>query len=151
MNYSHNEPIQYYSEIIMGKITYTIYPDLSLVHFHGTGDISLPMIMDSIGQLHTHPKWRMNFNTFVDFEHAAVNTDLDSFASYQNFFQKLQDSSPVRKWAIYTHRQKTHQAANMTHLLHSKTIIVDIFHIRSDALRFLGVKEEQLTEEVGTG
>lgn len=130
----------------MGKISYTIYPDLSLVHFYGTGDISLSMIMNTIGQLQTHPKWQMNFNTFVDFEHAEVNADLDSLPKYRDFFLKLQDSSPVRKWAIYTH-----QDANMTHLLDSKTIIVDVFNVRSDALRFLGVKEDQLTKEVGTG
>ena len=133
----------------MGTISFKIYPDLKLAHFQGFGDISFGMFIDKIRHLHKHPLWQFGFNTFIDFEKAVVKAEEDAFLQYQDFFNTLQKNTPVRKWAIYSRQESTHQTANMSYLLNLRSIIVDVFHHRDEALRFLDVSPQQFMFPAG--
>lgn len=130
----------------MGTISFKIYPHLKLAHFQGLGDISHDMLISVIRQLHTHPEWSFSFNTFIDFEKAIVNTATDGIFRYRSFFESLQKTAPVRKWAICTCQDTLHKAFDMSRLPHLRTIIVDIFPSRNEALKFLDVLPHQLAE-----
>jgi len=49
--------------------------------------------------------------------------------------------------AIYTLEQKTQQFANMSHMLASSSIIVDVFQQRDQALKFLDVSPLQFDKQ----
>lgn len=133
----------------MDGITYRVLPRLELVHFQGQGNVTYGMIMAHIAKLHTDPEWQFHFNTFIDFEDATVNAQLGGFKEYQSYFCELQATTQIRKWAIFTLQDITHQNANMSHLLNSKSIIVDVFQHKDRALNFLGVTLEEFEKEVG--
>ncbi len=133
----------------MGTISYKIYPKLKMVHFQGLGDISHDMLISEIRQLHTHPDWSFSFNTFIDFEKAIVTTATDGIARYQSFFESLQKSTPVRKWAICTCQDTLHWAFDISRLHNLRNIIVDIFQSRNEALKFLNILPHQLAEPGG--
>jgi|GEM_PF-4152276 len=130
----------------MGTISFKIYPHLKLAHFQGLGDISHDMLISVIRQLHMHPEWSFSFNTFIDFEKAIVNTATDGISRYRSFFETLQKTAPVRKWAICTCQDTPHKAFDMSRLPHLCNIIVDIFQSRNEALKFLDVLPHQLAE-----
>lgn len=132
----------------MGTIQYTIYPEIKLVHFRGTGEVSYELLMSKIRELHKDPDWEFNFNTFVDFEDALVQLDVGGLTQYTEFFERLQESATRRKWAIYTSRRETHMSANMSHMLQTISINVDVFTDRTDALAFLDLTPEQFDEVV---
>ncbi|EKD39062.1 MAG: hypothetical protein ACD_75C00519G0007 [uncultured bacterium] len=129
----------------MGTITFKIYPDLRMAYFQGIGDVSHDMIIDKIRHLHKHPEWRLEFNTFIDFEKAVVKTGTEIFLKYKSVFDALQQKTPVRKWAIYTRQEIADHAAGMSLLLNARSIIVDVFQHRDDALRFLDVSPQQFS------
>ncbi len=131
----------------MSDITFTIHPELKLVHFKGSGNITYEMIIENILQVHQHPDWTFDFNTFIDFEDAEVQADYDAFEKYSQFFAKLQESTPRRKWALFTLNTQTHNQANMSHLLQSMRIEVDVFLQRDEALKFLGIDPEQFARK----
>lgn len=130
----------------MQNISFTLYPDLKLVHFKGSGKITYEMIIDNILQVHHHPNWQFDFNTFIDFEDAEVLADYEAFEKYSQFFANLQDTTPRRKWAFYTLNSQTHSQANMSHLLQSMKIEVDVFLQRGEALKFLGIDPQKFKE-----
>ncbi len=130
----------------MGTISSKIYPHLKLVHFQGLGDISHDMLISVIRQLHTHPEWSFSVNTFIDFEKAVVTTATDGIARYRSFFETLQKTAPVRKWAICTRQDTLHKAFDVRLLANVRNIIVDIFQSRNEALKFLNILPHQLTE-----
>ncbi len=131
----------------MQSINFTLYPELKLLHFKGSGKITYEMIIEEILQVHQHPDWQFDFNTFIDFEDAEVIADYDAYEKYSQFFAKLQENTPSRKWALYTLNSQTHSQANMSHLLQSMSIEVDVFLRHDDALEFLGI-DPQIFNEV---
>lgn len=134
----------------MGTITCKIYPDLRMAHFKGFGDVSYGMIIDRVQHLYSHPEWQFHFNTFIDFANAVLTTEAENFSKYREFFKNLRQTSPVRKWAIHTWQNSPRLAAEISHLLNSRNIIVDVFKHRDDALRFLDVAPQQLTDPADT-
>lgn len=126
----------------MGNVEFDLYPKINLVHFQGSGEVSFAMIVEKIVMLHKHPEWRFDMNTLIDFEDCVVRPDVEGMEKYEEFFTGLQQSTPARKWAIYTKRTSTHRSANMSHLLSSRSIRVDVFQNLNDALDFLGVDHE---------
>jgi hypothetical protein len=133
----------------MGTISFKIYPNLKLAHLQGLGDISHDMLITEIQQLHTHPDWSFSFNTFIDFGKAVVKAKTESIARYKNFFETLQATAPVRKWAIHTHQDSSEKAFDMSWLPNQRSIIVDIFQTRNEALKFLNILPHQLVEPTG--
>lgn len=83
--------------------------------------------------------FEFSFNTFIDFGNAKVSCHEDGLDAYQSFFEKLQQANMHRKWAIYANDALTFQSANMSHLLLSGLIEVDVFQNREEALVFLGI------------
>lgn len=134
----------------MGTITFKIYPDLKMAHLKGCGDVSYGMIIDRIRHLHSHPEWQFHFNTFIDFTSAVMTAEVENFSKYRDFFENLQQTSPVRKWAIHTRQDSPRQAADFSHLLNSRNIIVDVFKHRDEALRFLDVAPQQFADPADT-
>jgi hypothetical protein len=130
----------------MGTISFKIYPHLKLAHFQGLGDISHDMLISVIRQLHTHPEWSFSFNTFIDFEKAIVTTATDGISRYRSFFETLQKTTPVRKWAVCTCQDTLYKAFDMSRLPNLRNIIVDIFQSRNEALKFLNILPHQLAE-----
>jgi len=129
----------------MGTISFEIYPHLKLVHFQGLGDISHDMLVSEIQQLHAHPDWNLGFNTFIDFEKAFVNGKTSDLSRYQHFFDSLEETVPVRKWAIFTKLDVPNNAFDMRRLPPLRNIIVDVFQSRDEALRFLNVLPHELS------
>lgn len=125
----------------MSEINYRIIPALRVVHFTGRGDISYALLIEKIKQLHTEPNFHFTLNTFVDFENARVNPQDPGLESYLEFFQQLQENTPLRKWAIFTLDPQTQISANMAHFLELRGILVDVFSQRQDALQFLDIPE----------
>ncbi len=133
----------------MGIIPSKIYPHLKLAYFQGLGDISHDMLIRVMRQQHTHPDWSFGFNTFIDFEKAIVNSATDSISRYQSFFNTLQKTAPVRKWAICTCQDTLHRVFDMSRLPTWRNIIVDVFPSRIEALKFLNILPHQLAEMIG--
>ena len=70
-------------------------------------------------------------------------TGAEIFMKYKGVLDTLQEKTPVRKWAIYTRQEISRQAADMSHLLNSCSIIFDVFQRRDEALKFLDVSPQQ--------
>lgn len=128
----------------MGDISFRVLKDLRCVHFVGTGNISFDYLIDSIKDVHTHPDFDFTFSTFIDFENAVVSFFEDGLEKYRSFFQDLQKSGIRRQWAIYSKQDLTFKSANMTHMVDSNEIKVDVFSIRNQALQFLGLSAVDL-------
>ncbi|BBO69876.1 hypothetical protein DSCA_38060 [Desulfosarcina alkanivorans] len=128
----------------MGNIEFRILKNARCIHFLGTGDISFAYLMRQIMNLHGHPDFDPSFNSFIDFEDATVSFKDGGLGAYQSFFESLQQANIHRKWAIYSRDPVTFQSANMSHLLLSGVIEVDVFQKRSKALAFLGIADADL-------
>ena len=128
----------------MGNIDFVIHKKTRFVHFKGTGDISCRYLMERIQALHRHPDFDFSFNSFIDFKNAAIPLVDDWIDSYQPFFAALQKAGIHRKWAIYTEDDTTFQNANMSHLLQTGAIEVDVFQNRETALASLGITQDDL-------
>jgi hypothetical protein len=128
----------------MGKIEFRILKEVRCVHFKGNGDISFTYLIDQIKALQNEPGFDFSFDTFVDFENALVSYTENGIDTYQAFFSELQKAGIHRKWAIYTKDDTTFQSANMSHLLMSNDIEVDVFQNKTMALSFLGISEADL-------
>ncbi len=128
----------------MGNIEYRVLKDIGCVHFRGAGDISFDYLISRIKDLHKETDFDFSFNTFVDFGEATISVSDESLEKYQSFFEDLQAARIHRKWAIYSNNNITLISANVSHLLLSDVIKVDIFEIKEKALRFLGITEEDL-------
>jgi hypothetical protein len=101
-------------------------------------------LIDQIKALQNHPGFDFSFDTFVDFEDALVSYTENGIDTYQAFFSELQKAGIHRKWAIYTREDTTFQSANMSHLLMSNDIEVDVFQNKKMVLSFLGISEADL-------
>lgn len=128
----------------MGNIHFTVCKDIGCVHFKGEGDISFAYLLENIRKVQQHPDFEYSFNTFIDFEDAAVSLEREGLDAYNDFFTGLQASPVKRKWAIYSRNFDTLKNANMAHLFEAETISVDVFEVKREALNYLGITEEDL-------
>ena len=128
----------------MGNIEFNVLKKARCVHFTGTGDVSFDYLINRIMNLHNHPDFDFSFNTFIDFENATVSFKEGGLDAYKSFFEGLQKAKIHRKWAIYSKSEMTFQSANMSHLLLSAEIEVDVFEVRDQALAFLGITDADL-------
>ena len=128
----------------MDTIEFTILKKARCVHFKGVGQISFEFLVERIMDVHRHPDFDFSFNTFIDFEDATVTFTDGGLDRYQDFFKRLQQAGIHRKWAIYSLDPVTFQSANMSHLLLTGVIEVDVFENRRQALSFLGLTEADL-------
>ena len=131
----------------MGNIEYRVLKKTGCVHFKGTGDISFDYLISRIKGLHQDPDFDFSFNTFVDFGDATVSIEDDGLDKYQSFFDNLQNAGARRKWAIYSENKITLISANVSHLLLSEVIKVDVFEVREQALQYLGITEADLVSD----
>ncbi len=129
----------------MGNIQFRVLDNVKCVHFKGVGDISFEFLISRIKEVHSDPDFDFTYNTFIDFENATVSFDDAGLETYQSFFEGLQKAKIHRKWAIYSKIDLTTISANMSHILLTKEIKVDVFEVRKQALDFLGISEENLT------
>ena len=130
----------------MGNIEFRILKKARCVHFEGNGEISFEFLIRSIIDVHKHPDFDFSFNTFIDFENATVSFKDGGLDTYKSFFEGLQQAKIHRKWAIYSKNEMTFQSANMSHLLLSDEIEVDVFNDRHQALKFLGITAADLAD-----
>ena len=130
----------------MGNIEFRVLKKLRCVHFVGTGEITFEYLIRRIKDVHSHPDFEFGFDTFVDFGKANVSFKDDGLDSYRSFFNELQEDNIRRKWAIYSEQEMTLISANMSLLLSSQEIHVDIFQNRERALMFLGLTEADLAD-----
>ncbi len=128
----------------MGHIEFKLLKSIGCVHFQGTGDISFDYLIQCIKDVHRHPDFDFSFNTFIDFEKATVSFKDEGLYAYKSFFEGLQHDAIHRKWAIYSKQDATFKSANMSHMLVSKEIEVDVFGDRDRALAFLGITNADL-------
>lgn len=132
----------------MGQIEFRVLKNVRCVHFKGSGDISFDYLIERIKAVHQHPDFDFSFNTFIDFENATVSFKDGGLDIYKSFFDRLQQSGIHRKWAIYSKQESTFMSANMSHVLLSNEIEVDVFKVKDQALVFLGITEADLAEGV---
>ena len=130
----------------MGRIEFRILKNVRCIHWKGTGELTFDYLMSRIMDLHRDPDFDLSFNTFVDYEDATLSVRSGGLDRYKSFFKELQQAGIHRKWAIYSRRHKTRTSANMSHLLLSAEIEVDVFEVREQALRFLGITEADLAD-----
>jgi hypothetical protein len=130
----------------MGNIEFRVLKKARCVHFVGTGDISFDYLISRIMDVQKHPDFDFNFNTFIDFENAEVSFREGGIDAYTSFFEGLQKANIHRRWAIYSKSEMTIKSANMSHLLLSRQIEVDVFSVRDQALAFLGITESDLAD-----
>lgn len=128
----------------MGEIEYRILKKAGLVHFIGTGDISFDYLIKRIKDLHEDPDFDFSLNSFVDFGNATVSISDGSLEKYQSFFEDLQAANTHRRWGIYSNNKITLISANVSHLLLSDVIKVDVFELRERALEYLGITDADL-------
>lgn len=132
----------------MGNISFRVLKELRCVHFEGEGDISFDYLIKRIRDVHQHPDFDFSFCTFIDFEDAVVSFLEDGLDTYMDFFRQLQEGARHRQWAIYSKHDLTFKSANMTHMLESNAIEVDVFKVRDQALKFLGLTARDLDAAV---
>lgn len=128
----------------MGAIDYTIHRGCRTVHFRGHGEISYARLMESVARLHQEPDFDFGFNSFIDFEEALVAPSDPGQRDYISWFSRLQKSTQPRRWAIYTLNPATIASANLTHMLVSRGIEIEVFSRIEDALDYLGVSGPEL-------
>ena len=131
----------------MGEIEYRILKKAGFVHFIGTGDISFDYLIKRIKDLHEDPDFDFSLNSFVDFGNATVSISDSSLEKYQSFFEDLQAANTQRRWGIYSKNKITLISANVSHLLLSDVIKVDVFEIRKQALEYLGITDADLEND----
>ena len=130
----------------LDTIEFRILKKAGCVHFKGVGNIRFDDLESRIMDVHRHPDFYFSFNTFIDFEDATVAFTDGGLDRYQDFFKRLQRAGIHRKWAIYSTDPLTFQSANMSHLLLSGAIEVDVFERRHQALAFLGLTDADLED-----
>ena len=130
----------------MGAIEFRIIKKKRCIHCIGTGNLTFKYIISRIKDVHNHPDYDLSLDVFADFEDAVVSFWDKDFESYNSLFKELQKSQVYRKLAIYTKNEMTFQTVNMSHILTSGVIEVDVFQDRKMALAFLGISNKDLAE-----
>ncbi len=129
----------------MGKIEFKVLKELKLVHFIGHGEFDYEYLVARIMDVNKDPDFEFTFNTFVDFEDAHLIATRTGFILYQDFFKRLQQVTGKRIWGIYSKHDETLQNANISHLLVSDDITVNVFTQKETALKYLGLSTRDLS------
>lgn len=125
-----------------GEIIATVFPDLGISYFCGSGNVTYSLVLEHIKKLHSHSDWSTKLDAYIDFGGAIVDVDSDGFEQYQEFFINIQKANKPRRWALFTRQGMTHKSANMSHLVQSETIKVEVFTSEKESLAFLKIDEE---------